>query len=798
LVLILIGLNLDVAAELPIAVTHHHNLYVPTQWTGEVTTWGAFVEQLTAAGHRQDVVKEHAPLVSLYSLRPGGKRCTADVQAVFGICLDFDDVPLAYVLDAVTRLQAENIALLAYTTWRHPSPSGERWRLIIPLAVPIAAAQYNAVLAHVWAHFAEHADRDADGVSRGFFVPSAAPERAEFASIFALPGVGLPLPTLHAVPALIPPVAEPPVRLVQFETWTMLGKRWRKAQQPRVVDLGNRFSNVLLGASFAQPSERDVILWDLISAIAKAYPDVSSDAVWELFRHSIDRMASEHPEGAKNERDVREKLERARGQLAAEADAHMPYDRKEAIRQAFGSDRETPYTPDELANISELTGLSQTQLDRSWILQHESDYYIIGLNGRLVTAQREALLNTCRVVLAPAPIDLHTIDKTGRRLKSTGELLEAHSLPITEVRRSLVANVVKFDLPARAITLPACSHRNLAARYSADIDAWLQRLAGERYLDLIGWLAHVPDLAHPLTGLVLTGPKSVGKSLLAMGLSRLWCTTGPSKLADAMGDFNATLERCPMVHADEAEIPKDVRGVERTGDLREFVQSTQRLVNEKFRRQVTLEGAARLQISANNENVFSLHADLTDHDLDAIAERFTHIRCSPLAAEYLEAKGGREGIASWIEGDGLPAHVLWLAEQHGNIWRGRFGVESDSNCKGLADTLAVRSGVRSKICELVVRVLSNTEPLADGAYVIGKELIVHLDWVLRHWELLLGKGRPATSAIIQALEGLGERLESADGLIYFVLSTRRLEAWAFESGFGTAARVENWLVLHGS
>ncbi len=787
------------AALLPIAVTHHHNLYVPTQWTGEVTTWGAFVEQLTVAGHRSDLVKEHAPLISLYALRPGGARCNKDVLSVSGICLDFDDQPLDAVLDAVTRFQAEGVAVLAYTTWKHPTPQGERWRLIVPLLVPIHADQYDDLLSYVWAHFAEHADRDSDGVSRGFFVPSVAPERADQATIFYLPGDGLPLPALGAA-APAAASAPPPVRLVQHDTWEMLGKRWKKHSSAKVNDLGNRFANVLIGATFAQPSERDVILWDMVAAIVKAYPDVSSDAVWELFRHSVERMAAEYPQGAKTEHDVREKLERARGQLAAEADAHMPYDRKEAIRQAFGSDRTEPYTPDELANIGERTGLSATQLERSWILQHENDYYLIGHNGRLINTQKEALLNTCRVVLAPAPIDLHTIDKTGRRLKSVQELLEAYSLPLAAVKRSLIVPAPVFDLPERTITLPSCARRNIVLCYSQDIDTWLQQLAGQRYLDLIRWLAHVPDLSRPLTGLVLTGPKSVGKSLLAMGLSRLWCTSGPSKLSDAMGGFNATLERCPMCHADEAEIPKDVRGIERTGDLREFVQSTQRLVNEKFRRQVTLEGAARLQISANNENVFSLHADLTDNDLDAIAERFTHIRCNPMAAEYLESKGGREGIESWIEGDALPAHVLWLAEQHGNIWKGRFGVESDAetNTSSLADTLAIRGGVRSKICELVVRVLSSPEPLADGAYVLGKELVVHLDWVLRHWELLLGKGRPATSAIIQALEGLGERLESADGLIYFVLSTRRLEAWAFESGFGTASRVGNWLVLHGS
>jgi hypothetical protein len=94
-------------------------------------------------------------------------------------------------------------------------------------------------------------------------------------------------------------------------------------------------------------------------------------------------------------------------------------------------------------------------------------------------------------------------------------------------------------------------------------------------------------------------------------------------------------------------------------------------------------------------------------------------------------------------------------------------------------------------------VLSKQDPLAEGAYILGRDLVVHLDWILQHWEMVLGKTRPPTSGLIQALEGLGERLE-VDGLIYFAIAPSRLEAWAFESGYGTAARVNEWLERHAS
>lgn len=792
----------DPAASLPTHVTHHHNLFRPEQWSDEHTTWGSFVTGLLTAGHRRDLVKEHAPLISLYELRPGGKRCNSDVTRVYGVQLDFDDKPLDAVLDAVQRFQTDGAAVLAYTTWKHDPPNGHnRWRLIVPFAEPIAADQYDRVLQQVWARHADHADRDADGVSRGFFVPSCHPAREALASLLYFPGGGLSLPTVAAVTAApLAPVPSTAVRVVNAETWKLLVRRWKRATSgTKTVDLGIRLERVLEGLPFAEHGERDTSLWELLCAIAHAYPDVSADSVWDLFAHSIGVMQRCDVPTSLTEFDVREKLERARQKVHDERDTQLPPDRRAAIRQAFGSSRETPYTAEELEQIQQVAGLSAAELEHNWILQHESDYYVLGRGGKIHATGREALLNTVRVVLAPAPIELHAADKTGRRPLTAAELLERYSLPLDEVRRSLVVETPVFELNRRRLIMPTCPRRPIQPLRDPDIDEWLGLLAGPvNYPTLIRWLGHVPQLDHPLTGLVLTGPKSVGKSMLAVGLSRLWCTSGPSKLVDAMGGFNSTLERCPYCHADEADIPKDGRGIERTGELREFVQATSRLVNEKFRRQVPLDGAARLQISANNENVFSFNADLTDHDLGAIAERFTHIRCYPAAARFLADRGGREGCESWIEGDALPAHVLWLNEQYGGTWDGRFGVEQPE--AGLANTLAVRGGVRAKCCELFVRVLSAHNPLGDGALVLRSgntgSLVVHLEWVLQTWETILGRGKPPTSVVIQALEGLGERIE-IDGRGWFLIRIERLEAWAAESGYGTATTVADWMVRHG-
>ena len=223
------------------------------------------------------------------------------------------------------------------------------------------------------------------------------------------------------------------------------------------------------------------------------------------------------------------------------------------------------------------------------------------------------------------------------------------------------------------------------------------------------------------------------------------------------------------------------------------MQATCRITNEKYRRTAPLDGAARLQISANNEDVLELNANLTDNDVGAIAERFTHIRCESAAAVYLYERGGTAGCESWIGGDGLPAHVLYLANELHAEWRGRFGVEQEH---GLANTLAIRSGTRALLCELFVRVLRDPAPLADGALVVQDTFVVHVDWILRNWAAVLNRVRqPVTSAIIKALDGLGARVECG-GEVYTAVDTERLAAWAWESGYGTPERVREWLKHH--
>lgn len=778
------------AAGPTVYCTYFDSLYHPERWSGGAHSWADWAGNLARDGHKAYLRKDSVPLIGLYELREGGSRGSRDVVRYHGVCLDFDAVDRAAVIETVAALQHDGVSCLWHTTWSHSlEGKGECRRLIVPLAAPVPAAQYPALIAQIRAKYAPALDLGATQRSQAFYLPSCPEDRLDQAELLLLPGGGLRFDLTRHTEGSAP--EEQPVSLSQ-DIWSGVAKRWLKSTNTSRYELGSRLKRVSEGVRFAESGERDSTLWRLLVAMAREFPTASEESVTALFRLSIDRMA-EDGEGCLTLADVAEKLARARAVVRDESRVDLPPARRAAIRQAYGSSREEPYTAGEIEEITERLGIDPETLEHSWVLQHNKTYYLVGPHAEIVCCQREALANVARVILAPAPVDLYVIDDGRRRLLRVDELLERYSLPLADVQLSLVLRYPQFDLPRRVLTLPACPPRQIRPKPSAEIDQWLQLLAGPLYGQLCQWLHHVPDLSRPLAALVLTGPKSVGKSLLAKGLARIWSTGGASSLEHALAPHNTVIQRCPFVHADEGEIPRDATGQERTSALRGFIQDTERQINPKYRDLVTLVGCTRLQISANNDDVLSLSGGLTAHDVDAIAARFFHVSADGAAGLYLERIGGREKLSEWVEQDGLAAHCLWLATT-GLPWEGRFGI---SHQQGLVARMLVRNGARALICELCVRALRDPTPLQPGAQVVGVNLQISLDWITLSWEVHLRKARqPATAALIRALDGLGERVLTSSGEGVFSIHLDRLTAWAIESGLGSEAAVTRWIEGH--
>lgn len=165
------------------------------------TTWAQFVEWLyqfhlsrTPAGISAE---EYQYLKGFPSKSPEGQRLHADKDGAYVVLADFgghrrhlDTVIASYgvPLDIDTNISADEIArtlagftYVAYTTYAH-GVAGERWRVFVPVAAPMANASHYATWGTLNALFGDRADVAAKDPSRLSYLPGKTiyPTAAQF------------------------------------------------------------------------------------------------------------------------------------------------------------------------------------------------------------------------------------------------------------------------------------------------------------------------------------------------------------------------------------------------------------------------------------------------------------------------------------------------------------------------------------------------------------------------------------------------------------------------------------------
>jgi len=351
----------------------------------------------------------------------------------------------------------------------------------------------------------------------------------------------------------------------------------------------------------------------------------------------------------------------------------------------------------------------------------------------------------------------------------------------------MVAQDPKLDLQEGRLTIPVCPMRKLEPERSPEVEQWLSILAGPSQEQLLAWLHFSTDLSRPLSALVMIGARSAGKSLLVRGLSRIWTTGAPPKLREVLGDFNAAVERCPVVVSDES-LPKDSRGREPIAELRELIQSTTRFSNQKFRAAQPLDGAIRLVMAANSHSLLTIHDAMSGDDAPAFAERLFEINATSRSREYLDSIGGRARIDDlWIEKDALAKHILYLVHYHNVPWYGRFGVKQDST--DLTNRLVVRGGVRAQLCEFFVKSFANRSIFKPTEYFCAEgRIFAHIDCISSNWDIVLRRqATPSTAAIASALSGISCARHVINGSNWYEIDVEKLKIWAREVGYSFAA-----------
>ncbi len=251
--------------------------------------------------------KRDAPLWSPAHIK--GTRQNDNVQEISCLVLDFDqleypDGPPIGEEDALELLAAIPYAHVVYTTHSHCPPKIYKFRVVIPLSNPVPAASWESFWAFASQTF-PLADPQCKDLSRAYFVPSCPKSELEFAFSYYRDG-----PTFEVPEDL---EFQPPP-LEQIEKLTQKAfMSFAKRSLSKVPDLGDRLLSIANGEPFAEPGERDVVIFRLSVLLANQFPKHKPHSIARFFARSLDQM--KHQPDCPTVQDVEYKLKRAQEAL---------------------------------------------------------------------------------------------------------------------------------------------------------------------------------------------------------------------------------------------------------------------------------------------------------------------------------------------------------------------------------------------------------------------------------------------------------------------------------------------------
>lgn len=412
------------------------------------------------------------------------------------------------------------------------------------------------------------------------------------------------------------------------------------------------------------------------------------------------------------------------------------------------------------------------------VTHHDRDlgwYVLAPEGGYLVSAKAQAA-----TVLRREWPDLPTTNADGKPL-TLGDLFAAYGVQAEAVSYSYTGATryrpIRSGRGELAIGLRA--PRQVRPAHHPDVAEWLRRLGGEKADRLLDWLATVHLLDRPTCALLVIGPKSAGKSMLAAGVAE-YLSGGHAAYDDVFGShFNAALLEHPLVWLDE----KATREAS-SAAFRKLVGNDTHAVTRKGLPSVTLHGCPRLIVTANGQDPLKLgREDLDEADEDAIGERVLRIDVADDAGGYLAGRGGRSFTAEWVRrSDGFPGliaeHLAWLAATRAVKRGDRFLVHGDA--AEWARTVGLREGLPSTILEVIRGKAGDSRRIRDRS---GNEInpflfhqdgsvMVYTQPLAAAWPDLAGGSAPTSTALGRALKKLGVKERTTDGRGYRIASDR--------------------------
>jgi hypothetical protein len=746
--------------------------------------------------------KLSVPAFSPAEYDPGARRASSNVRGLWLFVADVDHVTQDVALDVLGRVHRAGLAALAYSTWSH---AGDPWRfrVVQPLSRRVEPAEWPGFWHRMNAAYGGVCDPKCVDPARLYFGPYAptGAEAQNFRHVFD--GDVLDVDAVLRAPLPAGVALQQPMVLVRLtrDAFERYAKQLKRKNNEALIEVGEQLLRVHRGEAFAESGERDNTIFRLAHFLGERFVDCDAASVAEVFQPSLVRMQQLAPDCPGIE-DVAYKIARRQDEVRV-ARATKEKEEQTAIQrrisEAYRNGRSHPYTADELAGFGDVS--------KRWIIQVDRAYYFF-FNGSYEGPYTEAAAhNAMARELSPASsagVGLYVFTKEGQKFKSLKTLVDEYGTAGKGIELDLTAQKTTYDDKRRLVIEAPCPHRPITPKYHADIDRWLWVLCGGRelyYENLKTWLAIVTDLDKICAALFLTGKASVGKSMLPLGISRIWTTNGTTSLEAAFATFNDALLNCPLTLADET-LPKDFRGHTKNPELRRLIQATEHTINRKFLPVAKARGSARVVVAAHDIRILRTLEDVSENETAGIVERYYHIETNPEAAVFLANMRPTTHELGWVDQDKIAEHVLWLKYNHQHQSQGRFYINVPD--EEVMRMLTTSSGSKSAVCQWLVSFLLDPEPFHKSAYsqlyvrVKGKRLLANVRGLMSCWDVYVGKNEkcPSTSKLGSSLAELSvsdlrpkymnKRQVPTN---YHVIEVKNLLSWAHATGFASYEQI---------
>lgn len=547
---------------------------------------------------------------------------------------------------------------------------------------------------------------------------------------------------------------------------------------------------LLRGESFAPPGEREPTMRNLAHAITRAEggKDARPEDMAEVFRGSFQAWQDEPQAPGESRLTVAEEIAKVTKKIRSSQEKRNADDEAEAehysgIKRGLLSKR-----PPTLAELQQML-----------ILVKSPSYYVYNFKKRDYgfPVAKDELQVHCAAAWrgAPASVSISYENDKGKTVyKMSPQLVREYGTVVKGLLGDLSIQQSFYDRDENIFHPALCPRRKLESKFHEEIDEWLRIFAGEFYVKLKDWLAAFSRVESPTCVLYLEGDTNTGKSLIARGLARVYVKGDPADFDTCVGTtFNDQLRHCPYALLEEGV--SDNRNM--SSKIRSLSTSNGFVLNAKYHAAVPIRGCVRIVVTANNPDALRFSESNSKRDLDAIASRILHIPVRPESTEWLKERGGRNFVESWVEGDRMAEHILWLEQNHKFVPGRRLLVEGIPTV--FHGSLRCQSEADNLLYEFLVRFLSNLRLALnlerqgkDVGFFIDKKgrLLVSSQGVLDYWETYLSdrqkpvSGQSVGHGLHKISLGKVKVLRFKVRRHYHVIDTQFLIAWAEKNMIG--------------